>query len=72
MLYKWKSYLLEEHYIYLVNFVENVKNNIVNDKMIILSANCIQTDKTVLLLNDITNYLDKNDIHICDLDGYVF
>ena len=37
-LYEWKQYLNnnEGDYEYLIQFVENVKNNIPNDKMIIL------------------------------------
>lgn len=34
----WKQYLLQEDYNYLVTFVENIKNGISNDKMIIFSG----------------------------------
>ncbi len=32
----WEQYLMHEDYVYLVNYIENIKNGISNDKMIIL------------------------------------
>ena len=31
----WEQYLTNEDYMYLVKYIENIKNNISNDKMII-------------------------------------
>jgi len=51
----WKQYLTNDDYNYLIQFVENVKNNISNDKMIILSGPP-RSGKTTLK-NDIQEYL---------------
>ena len=34
----WEQYLTNEDYMYLVQYIENIKNNISNDKMIILAG----------------------------------
>ena len=51
----WKQYLTNDDYNYLIQFVENIKNNISNDKMIILSGPA-RTGKSTLK-NDIQKYL---------------
>jgi len=51
----WKQYLAEDDYSYLIQYVENVKNDISNDKMIILSGEG-RTGKTTLK-NNIQTYL---------------
>jgi len=51
----WKQYLTNDDYNYLIQFVENVKNNISNDKMIILSGPPRSGKST--LKNDIQQYL---------------
>ncbi len=52
---RWRRYLTEDDYSYLIQYVENVKNNISNDKMIILSGPS-STGKSTLT-NDIQTYL---------------
>jgi len=52
---RWKQYLTEDDYSYLIQYIENVKNNISNDKMIILSGQS-RTGKTTLQ-KDIQTYL---------------
>jgi len=51
----WKQYLTDNDYNYLIQYVENIKNNIPNEKMIILSGPG-KTGKTTLK-NDIQTYL---------------
>jgi ABC-type phosphate/phosphonate transport system ATPase subunit len=51
----WKQYLTNDDYNYLIQFVENIKNNIHNDKMIILSGPSRSGKST--LKNDIQQYL---------------
>jgi ABC-type lipoprotein export system ATPase subunit len=51
----WKQYLTNDDYNYLIQFVENIKNNISNDKLIILSGPS-RTGKSTLK-NDIQQYL---------------
>ena len=59
-LYKWKQYLNnnEIDYEYLIKFVENVKNNIPNDKMIILVG--IGANGKSTLIRDIKYYLGED------------
>ena len=51
----WKQYLTNDDYNYLIQYIENIKNNISNDKMIILSGPS-RTGKSTLK-NDIQQYL---------------
>lgn len=51
----WKQYLSVEDYNYLVIFVENIKNGLTNEKMIILSGPG-RSGKTTLK-NNISDYL---------------
>lgn len=55
---KWKQYLKEDDYNYLVQYIENIRNNVLNDKMIILSGQS-RTGKTTLI-NDIKSYLGND------------
>ncbi len=52
---KWKPYLIGEDYDYLIQYVENIKHNVSNDKMIILSG--IERTGKTSLKNDIKMYL---------------
>jgi predicted AAA+ superfamily ATPase len=65
----WKPYLSTEDYIYLNQYIENVKNAVLNEKMIILSGPA-RTGKTTLK-NDIITYLGNelcgNYLMSCDL-----
>lgn len=65
----WKKYLLIEDFEYLIAFIENVKNNRPNDKMIILT---FDNSITPVILNEIKKYLGDNEYHNCDLDGFAF
>jgi ABC-type phosphate/phosphonate transport system ATPase subunit len=51
----WKQYLTNDDYNYLIQFVENIKNNFSNDKMIILYGPGRNGKST--LKNDIQKYL---------------
>jgi hypothetical protein len=54
-LYNWKQYLSDDDYNYLIQYIENIKHNISNDKMIILYGTG-GTGKTNLK-KDIQKYL---------------
>lgn len=54
----WKQYLSNHDYTYLLQYVENIKHNVSNDKMIILSGPG-GSGKTTLK-NDIQKYLGDN------------
>lgn len=54
-LHQWSQYLSQEDYNYLINYIENIKSNSPNDKMIILSGEA-RTGKTTLK-KDINDYL---------------
>lgn len=54
----WKQYLSNDDYTYLIQYIENIKHNGSNDKMIILSGPG-RTGKTTLK-NDIQKYLGND------------
>jgi ABC-type phosphate/phosphonate transport system ATPase subunit len=54
-LHHWSQYLTPEDYVYVIQYIYNVKNNVSNDKMIILSGES-RTGKSTLKI-DICNYL---------------
>jgi ABC-type polar amino acid transport system ATPase subunit len=57
-LIKWKKYLSVEDYNYLTQFVDNIRNGVKNDKMMILCGSS-GTGKTTLLEN-INSYVVKD------------
>jgi ABC-type lipoprotein export system ATPase subunit len=60
----WKQYLTEDDYNYLIQYIENIKHNISNNKMIILSGPARSGKST--LINDIKTYLGDE---ICGVYG---
>jgi ABC-type branched-subunit amino acid transport system ATPase component len=54
-MYDWSLYLKPAHYEYLVQYIENIKHGLPNDKMIILAGEP-RTGKSTLM-NDIAFYL---------------
>jgi ABC-type phosphate/phosphonate transport system ATPase subunit len=58
----WEQYLTNEDYAYLAKYIENIKNGISNDKMIILAGPSRSGKST--LIKDIISYLSD------DLCGY--
>ena len=65
----WKQYLTDNDYKYLIQYVENIKNNIPNDKMIILSGPG-KTGKSTLK-NDIQTYLGDDFCGIYMMSGEI-
>jgi len=61
-LHNWSNYLSAVDYYYIIQYVENVKNNVSNDKMIVLSG-LPRTGKSTLK-NDIEKYLGRD---LCSL-----
>jgi predicted AAA+ superfamily ATPase len=60
----WKQYLYVADYNYLIQYIENIKNNIPNDRMIILSGPGRSGKST--LQTDITKYLGNG--FFCEID----
>lgn len=58
----WKQYLMENDFQYLIQYIDNIKNNISNDKMIILVGPSKSGKST--LLNDISTSLGYE---LCDV-----
>lgn len=54
----WEQYLTHEDYAYLIQYIENIKNGISNDKMIILSGPS-RTGKSTLKKNIISYLSDE-------------
>ena len=63
----WKQYLNADDYYYIIQYVENIKNNIPNDKMIILSGKG-RVGKT-FLKNNISQYLGEELCGECPISG---
>ena len=68
---EWKQYLSDEDISYLRTFVNNLKNNLPNDKMIILSGKNGRNGKTTLI-KEIIQYIGENNCHDCAPDNNVF
>jgi len=68
-LHHWSLYLPVEDYIFLIEYVENIKYNIPNHRMIILSG-AERTGKTTLK-NDIANYLGHDLCGECLMSGEI-
>lgn len=68
---KWKPYLSGADVSYLITFVDNLKNNVPNDRMIILSGKNGRNGKTTLI-NEIIQYIGENNCHDCAPDNNVF
>ena len=68
---EWKPYLSDEDISYLRTFVDNLKNNLPNDKMIILSGKNGRNGKTTLL-KEIIKYIGENNCYDVAPDNNVF
>jgi len=68
---KWKPYLSEADVSYLITFVDNLKNNVSNDRMIILSGKNGRNGKTTLV-DEIIQYIGENNCDDCAPDNNVF
>ena len=68
---EWKPYLSDEDISYLRTFVDNLKNNLPNDKMIILSGKNGRNGKTTLL-KEIIQYIGENNCYDVAPDNNVF
>ena len=67
----WKPYLNDEDFEYLINYVENSKNNLPNNKFFILLENGGANGKNTLI-TEIENYLGNKNFRRCDTNGSAF
>ena len=67
----WKPYLIQEDFQYLINYIENCKNNLPNNKLLILFGNGGANGKTTLI-KDISNYIGNDNFNKCFTDGSAF
>jgi ABC-type lipoprotein export system ATPase subunit len=65
----WQQYLTSEDYTYLIQFIENIKNGISNDRMIILAGPSGSGKST--LVEHITSYLGDELCGNCPMSGEV-
>jgi hypothetical protein len=68
---EWKPYISDDDISYLRTFVDNLKNNRPNDKMIILSGKNGRNGKTTLI-KEIIQYIGENNCHDVAPDSSVF
>lgn len=66
-LHTWSQYLTNDDYNYIIEYIENVKHNLANDRMIVLSGEG-RTGKSTLI-NDICNYLGPELCGNCPMSG---
>ena len=66
----WKQYLIEEDFEYLINYVENCKNNLPNNKLLILLGSGGNGKST--LIKEISNYIGNENFRQCDTNGSAF
>jgi len=67
----WKPYLTEEDFEYLITYVENIQNNLPNNKLLILSGNGGANGKSTLI-TEISNYIGNENFRRCDTNGSAF
>jgi hypothetical protein len=67
----WKPYLSQDDFEYLINYVENSKNNLPNNKLLILLGNGGANGKSCLI-DEIRNYLGYENLRISDTKGSAF
>lgn len=67
----WKPYLSKEDFEYLINYVENSKNNLPNNTILILLGNGGANGKSTLI-TEIENYLGNENFRRCDTNGSAF
>ena len=68
---EWKPYISDDDISYLRTFVDNLKNNQPNDKMIVLSGKNGRNGKTTLI-KEIIQYIGENNCHDVAPDSSVF
>jgi len=67
----WKPYLNKEDFEYLIKYDENSKNNLPNNKFLILLGNGGANGKSTLI-TEIENYLGNENFMRCDTNGSAF
>ena len=67
----WKPYLSESDFQYLIEYVENSKNNLPNNKLLILLGNGGANGKSTLI-TEISNYIGNENFRLCDTNGSAF
>ena len=67
----WKPYLSEEDFEYLLKYIENCKNNLPNNKLLILLGNGGANGKSTLI-TEISNYVGNENFRKCDTNGNAF
>ena len=70
ILNNWKPYLIQEDFEYLINYVENCKNNLPNNKLLILLGSGGNGKST--LIKEISNYIGNENFRKCDTNGSAF
>jgi len=66
----WQQYLQQEDFEYLIQYIENVKNGIPNDRMIILRGPC-RNGKTTLI-NEIETHLGDELFGVYDVRQLIY
>lgn len=68
-LHKWKKYMSNDDYIYFIKYIDNAKNKIPNDRLLIFFGNEIGKK---LIIREISNYVGNANFMLSDTYGCGF
>ena len=71
ILQSWQPYLSDDDFQYLITYVENIKQNLPNNKLLLLLGNRGANGKSTLI-REIVRYIGNEHFRLCDINGSAF
>lgn len=68
-LHKWKKYMSNDDYTYFIKYIDNAKNKIPNDRLLLFFGNEIGKK---LIIREISNYVGNTNFMLSDTYGCAF
>jgi hypothetical protein len=68
-LYKWKKHMSNDDYTYFIKYIDNAKNKLPNNKLLLFFGNEIGKK---MLMRELSNYLGDDQFMLCDTYGCAF
>ena len=66
---KWQKHMSNNDYVYFIKYIDNAKNELPNDKLLLFFGDEIGIK---LLIRELTNYLGDEQFMLCDTYGCAF
>lgn len=66
---KWQKHMSNDDYIYFIKYIENAKNKLPNNKLLLFSGNEIGKK---MIIRELSNYLGDDQFMLCDTYGCAF